>query len=92
VEVHQVVYHTTLQVVLNLIDDDLLPHVDQLDVGEVPLILVDCLIDLFVVADTVAEIGSRLLWVLAHVVRRSRLHFQNVGHDQVFVVAFRLHE
>lgn len=59
-----------LQVVLDTVDNDLLAHVDHLDVGEIRLILVtiDRLVDFFVVADAFLEVLYCLLWVLAIVV------------------------
>jgi hypothetical protein len=91
-QIHQVVHDSALEVVLNLVDNDLFANVDQLDICEVTLILVYCLINLFVVSNAIAEIGRGNLRVLADVVWGRRLDFQYVAHDEVFVVAFGLDE
>lgn len=92
VEIGQVVDETGLKVVLDEVDDDSIADVDDLHVGEVTLGLVNCLVDLLVVPDAVAKVFSGFLWVLTDVVGRCGLHFEDVGHDEVFVVAFALHE
>lgn len=88
VKVHQVVHHTALQVVLNGVDDDLFAHIDQLDVCQIFLVLVDGLIDLLVIADTIPKVLCSFLGILAFIVGRSGLDFQDVGHDQSLIVAF----
>lgn len=87
-EVLDVVNQTTGQVILDLVNDDGRPNVDKLDVGILLLVFIDSLVDLLVVADTVSKILSSKLWILAHVIGRSGLDFEDVVHDDVFVVAF----
>jgi hypothetical protein len=89
-EVHQIIHHSTLEIVLDLVDNNLLAHVDQLDVGEVAFVLVNALIHLLIITDSVAKIGCGRFWVLTLIVGRRRLDFQYVGHDQLFVVALGL--
>lgn len=78
-----------MEVVLDLVDNHLLAHIDQLDVCEIALILVDRLVDLLVVSDAVSEVRCSYFWVLSYVVWRRGLDFQNVAHNQILVVAFR---
>jgi len=90
VEVHQVVHHTALQVILNGVDDDLFAHVDQLDVSEIFLVLVDGLVDLFVIADPIPKIFCGLFRILTFVVGRTGLDLEDVGHDQSLIVTLGL--
>jgi hypothetical protein len=69
VQVHEVVYNPALQIVLYLIDDDLLPHINQLDIGQIALILVNGLVHFLVVAYPVPEVCRSLLWILSNIVR-----------------------
>lgn len=89
-QVHQVVYNATLEVILYTVDDDLLANVHDLEVGVLVLvaIAIDRLVYLFVVADAVAKVLGSLLGILALVVRAGRLDVANVGHYGVLVVAF----
>ena len=86
-EVHKIVDHPALQIVLDCIDDDLLAHVDQLDVCQILLVLVDGLVDLFVIPNAVPKVLCGLFWILAFVVGRGSLDLEDVGHDQSLVVA-----
>lgn len=93
-EVDQVVHNATLKVVLDAVDDDLLPHVHNFEVSVVILVavLVQAFVDLLVVANAVTEIQSRLFWVLAPVVRAGCLDVPDIAHDEGLLVAFRLDE
>lgn len=91
-QVHKVIDYATLEVVLDLVDDDLLTNVDQFHVCKIALVLVDGLIDLLVVSNAVSEIRCGGFWVLSYVVRRRSLDLEDVAHDQVLIVAFRLDE
>lgn len=91
-KVHEVVYHTTLDVILDLVDDDVLADIDKLDIGKVGFVGVDRLVNPLVVADAVAEILSSLFGILANVVGRRCLHFENVAHDEILVVTLRLYK
>ena len=90
-EIHKVVYNSTLQVILYLIDNDLLAHIDQLDVSQVLFFLIDCLIDLFVVSYPVSKVQCRRFWVLAFVIGRCGLDLHNVRHNGLFRVTLGLH-
>lgn len=92
VKVHQVVDDTALQIILDTVDDDLLAHVHELEVGVLALVavVVQRLVDLLVIADAVPEVLGGLFRVLATVVRAGELDVADVGHDEVLVVAFAL--
>jgi hypothetical protein len=92
VQVHEIVDHATLQVILNRIDNNLLPDIHNLQIREVILIFINCLVNLLVIANAIAEILRSLLWVLANVVGRGGLDFEDVAHDQLFIVALTLYE
>lgn len=77
-KVHEVIYDARLQIVLDPVDDDLMSDVDQLAVCEFRLIFVDGLIHLLVIANPVAEICCRDLWILALVIRRGELDLSYV--------------
>jgi hypothetical protein len=69
VEVHEVVDNARLEIVLDKIDDDVLADVDELHEGVILLVLlVQRLVDLLVVADTVAKVLGSVLWILPNVV------------------------
>jgi len=91
-QVHEIVNNPTLQVVLNRIDDNLLAHIHNFQVCKIALILIDCLVDLLVVANTLTEILCSRLGILAFVVGGGGLDFEDIAHDQLFVVAFALNE
>ena len=90
-EVHEVVDDSALQVVLDLVDYDSASHIDQLDICKVLLILIDCLVHLLVLLNAIAKVPARFFWILPHVVRRCGLNLHDVGHDDVFGVAFRFY-
>lgn len=92
VEVLDVVHQAAGEVVLYLVDDDSRTDVDELDVGVRLLIVVDGFVGLFVVANAVAEVHSRQLRVLALIVRRGSLDFEDVVHDEILVIADGLDE
>lgn len=91
-QVHQVVNNPTLQVILDSIDDALFAHVHNLEVCEIVLGVINCLIDLLIIANAVSEILGSLLGVLANVVWRSGLDLKNVAHNEIFIVALALNE
>jgi hypothetical protein len=92
VQVHEIVDHATLQVVLDAIDDDLLAHVHDLQVGQMALVLVNGLIHLLIVPDAFSEVLRSRVGVLALVVGRRGLDLKDIAHDQGLIVALRLHE
>jgi hypothetical protein len=87
-EIHKEVDNTALQVILDLVDDDLMSDVDQLDVGQVSFVFVNGFVHLFVVSDSVSEVLCSGFWVLPSVVRGCGLNFENIAHDDVFIIAF----
>jgi len=91
-QIHQIVHNPTLQVILNRIDDNLLAHIHNLQIRKIILVLINRLVHLFVVANTVSEILCSLLRILANIVGRRGLDFENIAHDQLFIVAFALNE
>ncbi len=63
VKVHQIVDDSALQIVLDPVDDDLFPDIHDLEIRQVILVavVVDGLVHLLVVADSIAEVlGSNL--------------------------------
>lgn len=86
-QVLKVVDQTAGQVILDLVDDDKRAHIDQLDVGVVLLVLIDRLIDFFVVADAIAEIFCSGFRVLTLIIWRRRLDFEDVVHDEALIIA-----
>lgn len=91
-EVHQVVHHATLKVVLYAVDDDLAPDIDDLAVCHVFLVLVQRLVHPLVHGYPLPEILCCLFRVLTLIVGRGQLHLLDVRHDQLFVIALGLHE
>lgn len=89
-QIHEVVDNTTLEIVLNAVDDDLLANVHQLQVGVAVLIAVgvNSLVDFFIVLDAIAKVLGRFFWILAAVVGACQLDVTNVGHDGLFIIAF----
>lgn len=92
VQVHKVVHHTTLEVVCNTIDDNLAPHVDELDKGEIFLILVNSLVHLFIVLNTFTEVTGGFFGILAGVVGACGLHIKNIAHNEVLIIALGFDE
>lgn len=93
-QIHQVIDNSTLQVILNPVDDDLLANVHDFEIRVVALISVsiDGLVHFFVVSDAVSEVLRSFFRVLTLVIGTGRLHIPNVGHDYILVVAFALHK
>jgi len=92
VQVHEVVDHTTLQIVLDPIDDDLLANIHDLQVGQIVLLLVDGLVNLLVIANALSKVLDSRLGILTLVIGGCSLDFEDVAHDDVLVVALRLDE
>lgn len=92
VQIHQVVHHPTLQVVLYPVDDHLLPDVDNLAVSHVRLILIQRLIHPLVHPDPLPEVLRSLFRILTLVVGRRSLDLLDICHDQLLVVALALDE
>ena len=76
-QVHQVVDNSRLKISLDVVDDDLAAHVDQLDICQI--VLRDRLIGLSVVDDSRLEVFDRLFWIHVLVIGG----FQLDGHDVV---------
>lgn len=91
-QVLNIVDQPTGQVVLDLVNDDGGADVDQLNIGVLLLVIIDGLINLLVVADALAEVESGQLGVLPLVIRRGGLDFEDIGHDEILVIADRLDE
>lgn len=93
-EVHEVVNNSTLKIVSNSTDDDLLANIHDLKVSQMRLLAlsINSAVDFLVVANTVAEIKSGSLGVLAAVIWASGLNIANIGHDELLIIAFALNE
>jgi len=93
-QVHQVVHYPTLQVILDPIDNDLAADVEDLEIGQVFLVIVFVhgLVNLLIISDAIAEVLCRLLGILALVVGACGLHVADVGHDEILIVALALHK
>lgn len=91
-QVHEVVHDTTLQVVANAVDDDLLPHVHNLEESQILLVavLVKRFVHLFVVAYAIAEVERCGFGILALVIGTGGLDVADVGHNHVLVIALGL--
>ena len=91
-QVHEVVHHAALEIVLDTVDDNMLAHVHDLQVRQMALVLVDSLIHLLIVADALPEVLRRRVGVQAAVVRGGGLDLEDVAHDESLVVALGLHK
>jgi hypothetical protein len=87
VQIHEVVDDTTLQVILDQVDDALFANIQDLQIRQVTLVLANCLVDLLVVANTVAEVLGCLLGVLALIVGGCGLDLEDIAHNQVLIIA-----
>lgn len=79
-----------MEVVLDSVDDDFRANVDDFAVCKIRFILVQRLIYLLVHADSITEIFRCIFGIHAFVVRARRLHFEDIAHYEIFVVAFTL--
>ena len=91
-EIGEVVDETRLEIVLGHVDDNSSADVDDFDIGKMSLGLVNGLIDFLVISNTISEVFGRLFWILSDVVWRCGLDFEDVGHDQVFIVTLAFDE
>jgi hypothetical protein len=91
-QVHEVVHYSRLQIIVNPVDDHLAANVDNLAICHVGLVFIQSFVDALVHRYPLSEIFRRLFGVLAFVVRASRFHFANVGHDHILVVALALNK
>jgi hypothetical protein len=93
-EVHEVVNDSTLEIVPNSTDDDLLANVHDLKVSQMRLLAfgINSAVHFLVIANTVAEIKSGSLGVLAAVIWASGLNIANIGHDELFIIALALNK
>lgn len=87
-QIHEVVYNATLEVVSDATNDDLLAYIHDLKVRQVRLIAigVDGTVHLFVVANAVTEVEGGLLRILALVIGAGSFDVANVGHDELLIV------
>jgi hypothetical protein len=92
VQVHEVVHHSRLQIVVYSVDDDLASNIDDLAICHVGLVLVQSFVHTLVHRYPLSEVDRRLFWVLAFIVGAGGLHFADVGHDHILVVALALNE
>ena len=92
VQVHEVVDHAALQVILYPVDDDLAADVDDLAVRHVALILVQRLVHPFIHPYPLPEILGRLFRILTLVVGTRGLDFEDIAHDDVLFIALALHK
>ena len=91
-KVHEIVDNSTLEVVPDTADDDLLADVHDLEVGQVGLLAVGVngAVNLFVVADAVAEVEGSSLGILAAIIGATSLDVADVGHDELLIVTLAL--
>ena len=90
-EIHEIIDDSALKVVLDLVDNDLLPNIYQFDVCKIFLILIDSLVDLLVSPDPIAEILTCDFWVLSLVVWRCGLDFHDwMIFESVFPLSGKL--
>ena len=80
VEICEIVDESRLQVVLDLVDCDLMANIGDLDVGEVLLGFIDCLVDTLVVFDTIAEVFGRFFWILSGTFQRESMNKRYVAY------------
>jgi hypothetical protein len=92
VQVHEIVYNPTLQVILNAIYNNLLSHIHNFQVREIALVLINCLINPLIIPYAVSEILRSFLWIYALVVGGGSLDLEDVAHDEVLVIALALNE
>ena len=90
-EVHQIIDDSTLKVVLDLIDNNLTPYVNQLDVCKVLLIVPNCLVNVLVCLDSTEKIFACNLRILSFVVWGRSLDLHDIRPDYILIVTFRLH-
>jgi hypothetical protein len=88
VEIDEVVDKAAGEIVLDEVDDNSVTDVDELDIRVTSFGLVDGLIDLLIVRDSLSKVSCCFFRILAGIVGRRGLHFQDVAHNQFFVVAF----
>ena len=90
VQVHEVIHHPTLKIVLYAVDYDLGADIHDLEICEVVLvaILVNGLIDLLIHLDPLAEVQGGHFRILILIIGASSLDVADVGHYQVLVVTF----
>ena len=91
-EIHEIVDNPTLEVVFDLVDDHLTTDIDKLDIREMLLILIDCLVNLLIFPDPIEEVPTRVFRILPYVIRRRGFHFHDVCHYDIVIVAFGLDE
>ena len=89
-QVHEVIYHSRLQIVVNPVDNHLTADINNFAVCHVGLVFIQSFVDALVHGYPLSEIDRRLLGVLALVVGAGRLHFANVGHDHLLIIALAL--
>ena len=89
-KVHEIIDNSALQIVFDLVDDDLLAHIDQLHVCQVPFILIDGLVNLLIVPYPVPKVQCSRFWILTLVIGRRCLHFHDICHDGLFRITLRL--
>lgn len=93
-QIHEVVHDTTLQVILNAVDDDLFANVQNFEVGILVFItvLVKSLVRRLIFADAIEKVLRSGFRILATVVRAGGLDVTDIRHDNVLIVALAFDE
>lgn len=91
-KVHKIVNDSALEVVFDLVNDDLLAHIDQLYICQVPLVLIDGLVYLLIVPYAVPKVQCSRLWILTLIIGRRCFDFHDICHDGLFRITLRLNK
>lgn len=88
-QIHEVVYNATLQIILNAVYDDLFANVHDFEICILVFIsvLIDGLIRLLIFANAIEKVLSSGLGVLAAIVWAGSLYVTNIRHDDVLIIA-----
>lgn len=87
VQIHQVVDYTTLEIVLDAVDDDIGSDISQFDISQVLFFLINRLVDLFVLGNAVQEVLGGQLGILVLIVWASSFDVYDISHDERLIVA-----
>lgn len=91
-QIHQIIHHPTLQIILYPIDNHLAPHIDDLAVRQIALVLIQRLVHPLIHPNPLPKILRRSLRILALVIRARGLDIADIAHNQLLVIALTFDE
>lgn len=93
-KIHEIVNNSTLQIILDPVDDNLLADIEHFEVCVLVLvaITINGRVNPLVHLDPISEVHGCCFWILTLVIGTGQLDVTDVCHDEFLIVTFALDE